>query len=308
MMAAVDLTEVSPIARQTARAPSFAERLDRRAYQVLNAFAPRTAGRRAADAFGFTRGYGLSVSDRVPLGAKVTSIKGNPDIDRAYCWAGGESRVLLVHGWGTDSSSMLSFVKPMQTLGFSVVAFDAPAHGISPGTHTTMTQFTQATGAVLDAIDGAQVVIAHSLGSIVAISALAERSHRASLRCIVLIAPTSALTEVLERWARRDMALPSPVIERIYAELLVRNGVPVSHWDIPARGASLDVPVLVVHDPTDPVVPYCEAQRVVASLPDATLSPAPGTGHGRILSDATVRERVREFVIQHASNLGELSL
>ncbi|MEX3960423.1 alpha/beta fold hydrolase [Trinickia sp. EG282A] len=307
MMSAENLTEVSPIARQTAQAPSLGVRLGRRAYQVLNTFAPRTAGRRAADAFGFTRGYGLPVSDRVPLGAKVASIKGNADIDRAYYWAGGASRVLLVHGWGTDSSSMLSFVKPMQTLGFSVAAFDAPAHGISPGKHTTMTQFTRATGAVLDAMEGAQVVIAHSLGSIAAIAALAERSHLAPLRCIVLIAPTSALTEVLERWASRDMALPRPVVERIYAELLVRNGVPVSHWDIPARGASLAVPVLVVHDPADPVVPYCEAQRVVASLLGATLSPAPGTGHGRILSDAKVREQVCAFVTRHTSNSGELA-
>jgi len=305
-MAAADLSDVSPIARQTARAPSLGMRLSHRAYQVLNAFAPRAAGRRAADAFGFTRGYGLPVSDRLPLGAKVTSIKGNPDIDRAYYWAGGASRALLVHGWGTDSSSMLSFVKPMQTLGFSVAAFDAPAHGISPGKHTTMTQFTRATGAVLDAIEGAQVVIAHSLGSIAAISALAEHARRAPLRCIVLIAPTSALTEVLERWSS-DVALPRPVVERVYTELLARNGVPVSHWDIPARGASINVPVLVVHDPADPVVPYCEAQRVVASLPEATLSPAPGTGHGRILSDAKVREQVREFVTRHTSNSGELA-
>ena len=273
---------------------------------MLNAFAPRIDGRRAADALGFTRGYGLPVSDLVPLGPMETPIDGNADIDRAYCWEGGASRVLLVHGWGTDSSSMLSFVKPMQTLGFSVAAFDAPAHGISPGKHTTMTQFTRATGAVLDAIEGAQVVIAHSLGSIAAISALAEHARRAPLRCIVLIAPTSALTEVLERWSS-DVGLPRPVVERVYTELLARNGVPVSHWDIPARGASINVPVLVVHDPADPVVPYCEAQRVVASLPEATLSPAPGTGHGRILSDAKVREQVREFVTRHTSNSGELA-
>lgn len=306
-MVSANHTEASPIARRKANAPSLRVQLSRRAFRMLNAFAPRFAGRRAADAFGFTRGYGLPVSDRVPLGATETPIEGNADIDRAYCWEGGASRVLLVHGWGTDSSSMLSFVKPMQNLGFSVASFDAPAHGRSPGKHTTMTQFTRATGAVLDAIEGAHVVIAHSLGSIAAVSALAERSRRASLRCIVLIAPTSGLTEVLERWASRDMALPRPVVERIFAELHRRNGVPVSHWDILARGTSLDVPVLVVHDPADSVVPYCEAQRVVAGLQEATLWPAPGAGHGRILSDARVREQVREFVTRQMSNFGELA-
>ncbi|SAL35121.1 delta 12 desaturase [Caballeronia peredens] len=303
-MKTTNSAKVAPVARRT-RAQSFGAQLGRYAFRLLSGFAPRTAGRRAADAFSFTRGYGLSVSDRTPLGAKTMSIHGNADIDRAYYWEGGTTRALLVHGWGTDSSSMLGFVKPMQTLGFSVAAFDAPAHGLAPGKHTTMAQFTRATGAVLDAIEGAQVVIAHSLGSIAAISALAERSRPASLRCIVLIAPTCTLTGVLERWASRDMALPPPVVERIYAELLARNGVPVSHWDIKARGPSLEVPVLVVHDPADRMVPYCEAQSAVASLPDATLWPATGAGHVRILSDARVRERVHEFVMRHASDIEE---
>ncbi|KVE37886.1 alpha/beta fold hydrolase [Burkholderia sp. TSV86] len=302
-MTAADTADISPIARVSAKAPSFGERITQYGYRALYRLAPKTAGRRAADAFGFTRGYGLPVSDRVPLGARAMQIAGNPDIDRAYRWPGGAVRALLVHGWGTDSSSMLGFVKPMQTLGLSVVAFDAPAHGISPGKHTTMTRFTRATGAVLDAVGGADVVIAHSLGSIAAISALAERGVQP--RCVVLIAPTAALTGVLERWAQNDMALPRPIVDRIYAELLVRNGVPVSHWDIPARGGSLDSPVLIVHDPDDPVVPYCEAQRVSDGLAHATLEPMPGCGHGRILSDAKVRERIFAFVKQHMSNLEE---
>ena len=92
-MAAANPTEVSPITRQTTKAPSLRMRLGRHAFRMPNTFAPRIAGRRAADAFGFTRGYGLPVSDRIPLGATVTSIEGNADIDRAYYWEGGAARV-----------------------------------------------------------------------------------------------------------------------------------------------------------------------------------------------------------------------
>ena len=94
-MVSANHTEASPIARRKANAPSLRVQLSRRAFRMLNAFAPRIAGRRAADAFGFTRGYGLPVSDRVPLGATETPIEGNADIDRAYCWEGGASRVLV---------------------------------------------------------------------------------------------------------------------------------------------------------------------------------------------------------------------
>lgn len=274
-------------------------RAQRLLYRLGNTLAPELTGRMATDAFGYTRSQVGVPGDRTPLGAQRFRIFGNADIEQGFIWKKDGPTALLVHGWATDSSSMLGFVKPMQKLGFQVATFDAPAHGISKGDDTTMTQFTRAVKDTLDTLGGADIVIAHSLGSIATVGAIMERGLAKAPRCIVMIAPTCTLSEVLERWSADHFRLVRPIVERIYRELHRRNGVPVSHWNIVTLGKGLDVPVLVVHDPGDPVVPFGEAERVVRALPRAQLKKAGALGHVRILSANSVKDMVSEFIGQH---------
>src|SRR6476619_6407329 len=41
--------------------------------------------------------------------------------------------ILLVHGWGGHAARLSRFVEPLEAAGFSVIAFDAPAHARSSG-------------------------------------------------------------------------------------------------------------------------------------------------------------------------------
>lgn len=287
--------------------------LRRLGYAALGLMAPEVAGRRATDAFGTTRALGLYPDDVPPLGARRFAVEGDPDVTGGYLWdaAGGQDgdvpTALLVHGWGTDSTSMHGFVPPLRELGFRVAAFDAPGHGVCEGSQATMTQFTRAAGNVLDTLGGSRVVVAHSLGSIAAVSALATRPHL-PVDCLVLVAPTCTLTGVLERWARHDLRLARPIVERVYEELWRRNGVPVSHWDVVARGEGLDVPVLVVHDPLDPMVPFDDAVAVAAGLRNARLEEAVGEGHIGILTAPAVKRLVADFVADHRDRADALAV
>lgn len=53
----------------------------------------------------------------------------------SYTWGEGPA-VLLVHGWSSHAAYMTGFVDPLVEQGFRVVAFDAPAHGRTPGDRT----------------------------------------------------------------------------------------------------------------------------------------------------------------------------
>ncbi|WP_217998517.1 alpha/beta fold hydrolase [Actinomadura rubrobrunea] len=271
-------------------------------YAVLGALAPGAAGRRATDVFSDTRALGVRPDDVVPLGARRFPVDGDPDVRGGYLWGDTGPVVLLVHGWGIDSGSMHPLVAPLRALGYRVAAFDAPGHGVNPGAQATMTQFTRATGAVLDALEdhgGVRAVVAHSLGAIAATGAVAERGG-ADVACLAMIAPACTLTGVLERWSRSELRLRRPLVERIYAELWKRNGVPVAHWDVVGLGRDLRLPVLAMHDPDDDVVPFAETQRVVTGLRDVRLEPVAGTGHYGILMAPAVRELVCDFIVRHA--------
>jgi pimeloyl-ACP methyl ester carboxylesterase len=270
-------------------------------HAALGRMAPGLAGRIATDTFSSTRALGTHPDDVLPLGARRFEVRGDPDIRGGYLWGEEGPTVLLVHGWGTDSSRMHGLVAPLRALRYRVAAFDAPGHGVSAGTQATMTQFTRATEAVLDALGDVRVIVAHSLGSIAAIGAAARRPEL-PVECLILIAPTCTLTGVLERWSRSELRLRRQIVERIYRELRRRNGVPVSHWDVVGLGGNLDCPVLVIHDPRDDVVPYSEAEAIAVGLHDARLEDAPGHGHLGILMAPAVKDLIAAFAARHASS------
>lgn len=273
------------------------------AYRLGDIFAPTLAGRIAADAFGRSRPKGSRAIFRMPLGAQSYPIHDNSDIQRGYLWKNHGPTVLLVHGWGSDSSSMFGFVKPLLAMGYQVASFDAPAHGESCGNKTTMTRFVKAVSAAMQSLGNVQIIIAHSLGSIASVAAVTETKLAASIQCMVLLAAPVSLTTVLERWSKNPrQRLPPTTVKKIYQRLHVQNGVPVSHWDIGVLGAELDVPMMILHDTHDPVVPFSEAEKLQRSLKNARLEQTTGLGHSRILSTTSVKELITQFISERGRN------
>ncbi len=293
-----DITSSSPSIAERRASPrlSWARRLNSVAYQIAGVLTPGLAGRVAADAFGRSRAKGSRILFRMPLGAETFTIHANPDVQRGYLWKNHGPTVLLVHGWGSDSSSMIGMVKPLLAMGYQVASFDAPAHGESAGNKTTMTRFVNAVGAAIASLGSVELMIGHSLGSIASVAAIAqaERRYAQAIRRLVLIAAPVSLATVLESWAA-NQNLPAAVTARIYQRLHVQNGVPVSHWDISTLGAALELPVLVIHDEHDQVVPFCEAQKLYRSLRQVSLEQTTGLGHSRILSAAPVKQLICDF-------------
>jgi pimeloyl-ACP methyl ester carboxylesterase len=271
--------------------------LHRLGYRLGAHVAPSWAGKRAADAFGRSRQRDSQRDYRAPLGARELPIVGCPDLERLYVWPGAGPTVLLVHGWGADSSSMTGFLKPLLAQGYRVASFDAPAHGASPGRHTTMTRFVAATRASIEALGDVRFIVAHSLGSIAAIAGVEQTqpSSAALVRGLVLLASPTSLSSVLDRWCI-STGLPAPLVDQVYAWLKRQNGVPVTYWDSRIRGRALKMPILSMHDPVDPVVPFREAEGLAAELPNLRLHRIDGVGHSRILSAAAVRQKVMDFL------------
>lgn len=269
----------------------------RLACRWFGGMAPRLLGRWAAAQFDATRPTRDRPRDIPPLGAQRFALDGAGGVTHGWLWPQDGPAALLVHGWGTDSRSMLGLVRPLQQLGLKVAVFDAPAHGVWPGRTTTMTDFTATTAAALRALGDVAVVAAHSAGAIAAIAALADQcAVRRQLHALVLLAPACSLPLLLEQWAAAGHALPRPVVEAVYSELQRRNGVPVSHWDAASLGRGLSTPALVLHDPCDPVVPYLHAARLVDHLPMARLSMMPAAGHAGVLHSSDTRRQVASFV------------
>jgi acyl-lipid omega-6 desaturase (Delta-12 desaturase) len=239
----------------------------------------------------------------LPPGARRFAINGSASVPHGHLWEGQQRRTaLLVHGWGADSGSMYGLVAPLLAEGFRVGAFDGPAHGASPGKRTNLTEFVNAADNAISALEGVDVVIAHSLGGIAAIAALARRVGRGApipSRVVLLSAPRDVPT-VVDRWSR-FFHVSRSIVARIHDELTCRNGVPACYYDIAELGRSLDVAALVIHDHDDPLVPFSEAMQITGHMRNTRLHQTAGLGHRRILFSSAVHRHIVNFLTEPAA-------
>src|ERR1043166_8169499 len=76
----------------------------------------------------------LAMGRRFDLDVTLRSPRWHGEHRRLAAWRWGHGpTVLLVHGWEGRGSQLGAFVEPLVAAGLSVVAFDAPGHGDSPG-------------------------------------------------------------------------------------------------------------------------------------------------------------------------------
>ena len=218
-------------------------------------------------------------------GGRTTSVA-------AWRWGIGPT-VLLVHGWEGRGSQLGALVAPHVEAGLSVVAFDAPAHGDSPGTRLYLTDHADAIADVVTAIGPVHAVVAHSFGAAAVL--LAHTRHGVDIGKNVMIAPNVLIDDAITKFSRA-VALDDRDRSSFERHLMGASGVPLDALSVDRLAGGRDAALLVIHDRTDREVSVKHGDRLVAAWPSAQLVLTDELGHRRILRDAGVIARVVDFV------------
>jgi pimeloyl-ACP methyl ester carboxylesterase len=198
-------------------------------------------------------------------------------------WGKGPA-VLLVHGWGGHAGRLTPFVEPLLRAGFSVVAFDAPAHGTAPGRHSALPEFVDAIRAVDKKQGPFDAVVGHSLGA--AASALALRGGL-DVRNVVLLAPPADPEKYSGRFAK-FFRIPPSTRDAMKQRLVGRYRTEWANLKVSGGPGASRARLLVFHDPRDWKVPIKDGLEIVAAWPRAELVRTRGLGHHRIVRDPAV--------------------
>jgi len=62
---------------------------------------------------------------------------------QTYIWRGNETKILLVHGWESNSSRWEKTLPHLQKSGCTIIAIDAPAHGLSSGKEFNVPRYAE---------------------------------------------------------------------------------------------------------------------------------------------------------------------
>jgi pimeloyl-ACP methyl ester carboxylesterase len=192
---------------------------------------------------------------------------------------------------------MAAFVAPLVGRGFSVVAFDAPGHGVSDEGLVTLPEMTAAVRAVAAAHPPVRGIIAHSIG--VTAVARAVREGLAVDAAVFLAGPADLVTPALQ--VATALGLSPRVLDSMQRRIERRVGMPWSAFDVTRLAPAEPFPMLVVHDRGDGEVPWQHGRRIAQAWPGAELLETDGLGHRRILRDPRVVAAATVFLGAHAA-------
>lgn len=265
-------------------------------FAVLDRSSPQTAARRAIDIWTTLPGNPGRRKDFRPCPGELGEVR---TVRGARCvvetWGEGPV-VYLVHGWGGWRGQLGAFVGPLRDAGYRVVAVDAPGHGdadpgfMGPG-RGTATEMIEAFRGAVDAFGEPDGVVAHSLGTTVAMAALRDGIPA---RRLVLLSPNPAFAELLDTFSAM-LWTGERVKQRLREQLEGITGRAIDDFDVVPAGTDGSMPdALVVHDRDDAETSHAVGAAVAATWPNARLLSTQGLGHYRLLGDAqVVRAAVR---------------
>lgn len=210
----------------------------------------------------------------------------------AWRWGVGPT-VLLVHGWEGRGSQLGALVEPLVAAGLSVVTFDAPAHGDSPGSRLYLTDQADAIADVAAAIGPLHAIVAHSFGCAATLLAYARGGVDATRN--VMISPNVLIDGSLDQFARL-VGLDDAERSLLEHQIVSATGMTLESLALERLATPRDASLLAIHDRDDREVPVHHAERLTQVWPSARLHVTEGLGHRRILRDRAVLREVVEAV------------
>ena len=217
---------------------------------------------------------------------------------RAWKWGRGPG-ILFAHGWNGRGVQFHPFFPSLIRAGYTVIAYDAPAHGNSEGQTTNYFELSDTVGGFLDPGLGLDLrgVVAHSLGASAVINRIAKENPDLE---IVLIAPALKLKELLfDAFALHGV--PEVIWRGIIADLERQYGYDLNRENPYDLVPKIRSPLLIVHDRDDRVTPFAESERLSGKLEHVTLHITEGLGHKGILKDRQVTDVITDHICREAS-------
>jgi pimeloyl-ACP methyl ester carboxylesterase len=270
----------------------------RRVFAVLQAISPRLAARLAFALFLTPVRRKLDASDAPWLAtARHHVVVAGTDRVHVYEWGTGPRTVVILHGWGSHAARFAPLAQSLVTRGWRVLAIDAPGHGRSPGRRSSLPQFMRALDQVIQALGPVQALIGHSLGALAAVNWLGQPAApgRAAIRHLVLISGPSGVPFLLDNFVAM-LDLNATTARHLLARFTDRFHQRPESWSASAFAANIRVPVLLLHDRDDDVIPFAQSEQLLAALPNASLHVTQALGHSGLLRDAaTIAEICKEL-------------
>ena len=225
--------------------------------------------------------------------ANAEMITHNDFLFQVYTWHGNDTKVLLVHGWESNASRWEQFFPYLKKAGCTIIALDAPAHGLSSGVEFTMPRYAEFINVVVQQFKP-QYLVGHSVGGA---TSLYFQSHYANdyIKKMVILGAPCDLETLLTNY-KGMLSLNSNVFQLLEKHFFEHFRIKTKEFSGSLFASKIKVKGLIAHDVKDEVVSFKEGKKIAEAWTDADFVVTEGMGHS-MHSDA-LYTRIYSFLFE----------
>lgn len=212
---------------------------------------------------------------------------------QTYLWKGDSTVILLTHGWESNSARWEKLLPNLIQTGHTIVAIDAPAHGLSSGKEFNVPLYALFIEVVIQKFQPKHI-IGHSMGGIAAIYYQHKFTNH-NLEKMVLLGSPSDFSIILENYLKL-LSLNNKIRVAFHKYILERFQINIDDFSGKSFLKTSQLKGIIVHDTEDTVVQIIEAQKIASSWKSAQFITTSGFGHS--LRDESINEKIIAFLVE----------
>ncbi|MBC7412648.1 MAG: alpha/beta hydrolase [Bacteroidia bacterium] len=205
-------------------------------------------------------------------------------------------RILLVHGWESDSGFWKYYYPLLLASNYEIFALDAIAHGLSTGKSTNAIEYQQLISKILHEYAPFDALMAHSLGTLVSTFAVQETKNVDNIK-LVLVSP-APYSQTHFNALQHILKLSPLVMDSLYSLVNNRLGMRINEYSIyDVIKNNLTIRMCIVHDTHDIPCPIAETRTLLTlNAPNVILHETQGLGHNKIAKVSAVSDIIMAYL------------
>lgn len=257
-------------------------KLVRTKFALLSKLSKKTAAQKAFELF--ITPQSRVIRELSPLLKKAESLqfKFNGTKIQGYRWNyPSQKKVLILHGFESSAINFESYINPLIKKGYEVLAFDAPAHGLSEGKQINAVDYKNFIQYILKVYGPITSFITHSFGGLALSLVLEEVPHDESWK-VVFIAPATESTTAMNQFFSY-VKLDAEVRKEFDKVITRANHKPPEWYSVSRAAAFIKAQVLFLQDKNDNLTPLSDVEPIIKkAYPNFKFIISEGLGHSKI--------------------------
>jgi len=223
--------------------------------------------------------------------ATLETLKYKDENFQTYIWQGNQDVILLVHGWESNASRWKKLLPHLKQSGKTIVAIDAPAHGLSDGKEFNAPHYAEFIN-VLAQQHQPKIIIGHSIGG-AAITFYLNKYKNPAVEKVILLGAPSDFKIINDNFIKL-LSLNNKIKSQLEHYYLEKFNIHLADFSGHQFAKNFAQKAFISHDSSDDVVLIAEGRKYASTWKDATYVETSGLGHS--MHDPDLYQKIVDFI------------